>query len=102
MNQEYEYKISKELFEAVMEVELYVDKAFEYKLMPNLAEYGVSYNDFFFKCKEWASADFMLSSNNYCSCHIYDGGTECIKSFLGRSEQQAVFDACQWILKETK
>ena len=63
-------------------------------------------NDFFFKCKEWAaSKGFELFSTRLrdkkriaynCSLYGYYGDEE---DFNSTSEQQAVFDACQWILK---
>lgn len=55
----------------------------------------VEINYFFFACKEWASNK---------GCHIYSHTNAChihynVASFKSFSEQQAVFDACQWILE---
>lgn len=73
----------------------------------------VNINDFFFMCKEWSleqghrllsgvMSDLMLCEERYhCDVHklsvMYDDKYE---SFGGKSEQQAVFDACQWILEK--
>lgn len=102
-----EYKISKELFEAVIGVELYLDKSFDFKLMHDLSEYDLSYNDFFFACKKWAleqgysclsGKDRHLVKDERYVCSI-GSSKVLIEDFFADTEQQAVFDACEWILE---
>ena len=75
----------------------------------------VAINDFFFECKAWASdLTYVLKSTiNFCDIrkdglripdksdpNAYDDlhGWYRDINFTANSEQQAVFDACQWIL----
>lgn len=116
-------KISKELFEAVMNIKLgtyysdnieterrlWIDKDLIcWDAVPFVGE--ISINDFFFKCKEWVlTQGYYLASNIYsdgaCCQYFTEDSKECcecggVKSITihAESEQQAVFDACQWIL----
>ena len=116
------YKINKELFEAVCS-----DKIFNYINTSDriIFEFGhnnhqtyMSINDFFFKCKEWAlEQGYELSSGYrvygiqyegnksenklYCDCRYIENGIQVIR-FKANSEQQAVFDACMYILDKDK
>lgn len=112
------YKISKELFEAVMGESEYkktldciIDDSILYHI-PYSGNMEILINDFFFACKEWAFwNDYeivvrMRIVDIYRDEHKIDYGYEInhtnngiIKTswWIG-SEQQAVFDACQWIL----
>ena len=135
------YRISKELFEVVMKEKIIKTPKIENLVktknvityMPiNTAEShvatnwkGISINDFFFKCKEWAEK-FTTIGCGYGCWYISSGNgepslghlektgwakilvpfklesskhpPELIEGFLATTEQQAVFDACQWIL----
>lgn len=115
-------EISKELFEAVMNIKLgtyysdnieterrlWIDKDLIcWDAVPFVDE--ISINDFFFKCKEWANnKGYYLASNRYsdggCCQYFTEDSKECascggVKSIIihAESEQQAVFNVCQWI-----
>jgi len=111
------YKISKELFEAVynedyllrIEVGTYSIVAY----LTDGAEFTENIDTFFFACKEWAynQGYDMLSGGleaGLHSCYIdysdkrYTLSMKPINHFFAESEQQAVFDACQWILDKDK
>lgn len=118
------YNISKELFETVMN-----EKIIEYRgvfgsyisgTYNNHVNLGCcitvvstdggivscSINDFFFKCKKYA---LKQNISMYSYIHELNCGVEIVpkkkcnwldnKKFKSDSEQQAVFDACQWILE---
>lgn len=65
---------------------------------------------FFFKCKDWAfeqayqlescKTNKLLEDNKFESIYMCGGFYQysVIQNFYASSEQQAVFDACQWIL----
>lgn len=103
--------ISKELFETVMN-----EKIMYYRVEIDEIEYDyvkvnrhnpliMDVNDFFFMCKDWA---LKQNISMYSYIHELNGGVEIApkkkcnwldnKRFKADSEQQAVFDACQWIL----
>ena len=120
------YKISKELFEAVMSlkvIEFYCRNEIQYypadkervrciDWIPKLS--GCEYNDFFFKCKEWAfeqayqlescKTNKLLEDNKFESIYMCGGFYQysVIQNFYASSEQQAVFDACMYILDKDK
>lgn len=102
------YKISKELFEAVMNVETINGIT----LVPKLKEYDyvdgisytlksgggfISYDTFFFKCKKWAKTQGYVIWSYLDQANTFNFDGIKINSFISK-EQQAVFDACQWIL----
>lgn len=107
-------KVSKELFEAVMNVKinkLEIDN-FDY-IWINIDRTDLSrvdsINNFFFKCMNWSwSRECLLiispQGNNFKDKPFYKvkimNNAEYIKTFtdMKLSQQQAVFDACQWIL----
>lgn len=130
------YKISKELFEAVVGfkvIEFYCKNEIQYypadrervrciDWIPTLS--GYEYNDFFFKCKEWAlrqggltilSGTYKNTVEGFLQNKAYIGyaaiqyyvideyrtGTYCLKTYdriKASCELQAVFDICQRIL----
>ena len=77
-----------------------------------MIDYEYEYNiyELAHKCKEWAlSKGYYLASNKYsdggCCQYFTEDSNECascggVKSIIihAESEQQAVFDVCQWIL----
>ena len=78
------YKISKELFEAVIDFEV---------------DYCIGIDTFFFKCKEWALEQGYEIFTSGIKCSVYKISKGWIIDQLeSTSEQQAAFDACQWIL----
>lgn len=110
------YKISKELFENVMNCKVsYIQihsKHITYQyITDDLCESTIPIDTFFFKCKNFiASKGFGVSSGmgvyknstiDY-SCSLYmDRTGKCSKYFTDdNSEQQAVFDATQFILEQ--
>ena len=122
------YKISKELFEAVMDVkkecylqdiELIDENKIIYSYLVDEQFQEPRYdeeliNDFFFKCKEWAfeqayqlescKTNKLLEDNKFESIYMCGGFYQysVIQNFYASSEQQAVFDACMYILDKDK
>lgn len=111
----YNYKITRRLVEEVMGLEHMnstdfniVEDAILYK--DNEKKKLISINDFFFKCQKWCwdlTPKYTLFSS-YRNCTLYKRGDgsmfDFVKSFDNISQQQATFDACEWLLenKETK
>jgi len=107
------YKISKELFEAVMSlkvIEFYCRNEIQYypadkervrciDWIPTLS--GCEYNDFFFKCKEWLIGrgydNWSGYHENEYFCYVKTKNT-----FISNSEQQAVFDATDYVRRLTE
>lgn len=106
-------KISKELFETIFKGCVFSkinkeDFLIEYTQPCAIIENSwvnseISINDFFFECKEWAYSEsisyYIESGYTKYGCYAkvwFMGGHN--KEFRSDSEQQAVFDACQWIL----
>ena len=115
-----EYRISKELFEAIYGkniisfgfcVEGDRGQSINYNKYKILFDDGktkyVSINDFFFDCKKWALNKGYyfeirnMLSGTYLVLHFnYMQITDLSKNFSNlKSEQQTIFDACQWILE---
>ena len=105
------YNISKELFEAVMKCKInnygFGTSNIGIRVVTEMFdEILITYNDFFFKCKEWAlEQGYILESSfkDTSICVVYriinDGWSKTKEtSFSRSSEQQAVFDACMYIL----
>lgn len=112
-------EISKELFEAVIG-----DKVKYYCVNVDEIEYDcesfdrqnpliMMVNDFFFKCKKWASTKGYILfsktrlSSSLASCYFdvmgfHDYEDDYKDDFRAESEQQAVFNACMYILEQTK
>lgn len=112
-----DFEISKELFEAIFDEKIMIlsivgrknSKFIQYAYGYYTGVYTLSVNDFFFMCKEWAELkNLSLISGRYGTtdeyfCEISDPLDEdTMNSLYADSEQQAVFDACQWILLENK
>ena len=112
------YNISKELFEAVMNVKLTTDLSIapyynevngceeEDLILINYNFIWIPLDTFFFKCKEWAyKSGYVIDSRTSSagSSFIYERDYHWnipaeVKKIVSSSEQQAVFDACQWIM----
>ena len=112
------YNISKELFEAVMDEKVTTEISISpyYNeingceendlILINYNFVWIPLNTFFFKCKEWAlEQGYILESSfkDTSICVVYriinDGWSKTKEtSFSRSSEQQAVFNACQWLL----
>ena len=100
--------ISKELFEAVYNCNLSTDKEMNAFYIRHTEDNLGYINNFFFKCKEWANRlGYDLSTHSSFGkhyCDIHEMGQQepeyCISE--NSLEQQAVFDACQWILTQVK
>ena len=104
-------KISKELFEAVMNddnikfIGILRRVFIEYKYIDSGNTDKIHINHFFFKCKKWANRlGYDLSTHSSFEkhyCGIHEMGQQdpeyCLSEY--DTEQQAVFDACQWILE---
>ena len=108
-------KLSRELFEAVQgskfggDVKVVIeDDMVEYSVIG--ASVSESLSDFFFMCKKWAEFKcYIIKSYSYnkglgCAEVQWMSPENKVDKFEYReNEQQAVFDACQWILnKEIK
>lgn len=106
-----DYKISKELFEAVMGIETdrlfctgsFIKNDSNYLSTSIIEENKISINDFFFKCKEWVleqryglTSYMVKKDSGRATVWKHELGKS--KRFISTTEQQAVFDACQWIL----
>ena len=103
-------KVSKELFEAVMNIKinkLEIDD-FDY-IWINIDRTDLSrvdsINNFFFKCKKWAiEQKYYIRSfegkdgSGYATPEEISISGDMNFQLNADSEQQAVFDACQWIL----
>lgn len=106
-------KISKELFENIYNIKVNRIQIDEFHnvwidIDSNHLSRFDSVNNSFFKCKDWANKQgYRLLSgshdyNNKIICYIYKGYDyigDFDELFVAESEQQAVFDACQWILE---
>ena len=107
------YKISKELFEAVINVETISGIT----LVPKLKEYYyvdgisytlksgggfISYDTFFFKCKEWAYSQGYIIYSSTKSCSMFKEEVQLYCSNEDIPEQQKIFDACQLIIDKNK
>lgn len=103
------YEITRRLVEEVMGIEPM--NSVDFNIMEDTILYkdkkkkSISINDFFFKCQKWGwnlTPKYTLLSS-YRNCMLYKQGDgtmfDFIKSFDDISQQQAVFDACQWILE---
>ena len=115
------YRISKELFEAVRnhkinKINIYGSSKYfyifdDYLLDHNKVGREESYNDFFFECIDWAlKQKYILvtaprTDSRKATCSFDESGKHDYKddfhnNFREESIQQAVFDACQWILNQ--
>lgn len=116
------YKISKELFEAVMDVkkecylqdiELIDENKIIYSYLVDEQFQEPRYdeeliNDFFFKCKDWALKQGYIIGSYSDGLVILSSNKNVLKMIEWRdftehpakykSEQQEVFDSCQYIL----
>ena len=65
--------------------------------------------EFAFKCKEWAKLKYFIDIDSHCDCARW--GAEATSHngrpsvfyeqvFIGRTEPEAIFKACEYILKE--
>lgn len=97
------YDISKELFEAVCPDKIFKHIMYHDRIIFQFSHNGyetyMNINDFFFKCKKWALIKGYEISSKHNSYFIKYGKNTITPTILYTSEQQAVFDACQNILK---
>lgn len=95
------YNISKELFEEVrgFKVKSITTGSFIFFEMEDgySPNYGIPTDTFFFHCKEWAKTQGYVIWSYLDQANIFNFDGIKINSFISK-EQQAVFDACQWIL----
>lgn len=96
--------ISKELFEAIYNCNLSTDKdmkAFYIRLVSD--DFAGYVSGFFFKCKEWAfSQGYVLDSNSTKDGNAILRAGKHSHYITAHDEQQAVFDACQYLLKKKR
>ena len=113
------YEISKELFEAVMGfckneiAEMYVSDenifwhTYEDEFI-GIKDSKINVDTFFFKCKEWAlNEGYWLMTWKHkigAGCKVFRGhlNIRIDERLDADSEQQAVFDACMYILDKDK
>ena len=98
------YKISKELFEAVYNEDLLRIEIGTYSVVAYLTdgtEFTENIDTFFFDCKEWLlSKEYDIWSGyheNEYFCYVKTKNT-----FISNSEQQAVFDATDYVRRLTE
>lgn len=108
------YTISKELVEAVLDLKGYITSV--NVVGNNIEYYGThemyppklyteSIDTFFFKCKKWAKDkghflhSYPIKNSKYMCAFGYDIMMCPAYAEESDTEQQAVFDACQWILE---
>lgn len=104
------YEISKELFEAVYNEDLLRIEIGTYSIVAYLTdgtEFTENIDTFFFKCKEWLldMLDIDIStkvSKKEVIVELYIKEIIDFNYFHSTSEQQAVFDACMYILEQSK
>ena len=91
--------ISKELYEAVIEL--------DYRYITREEYDEINIHELAHKCKEWAyNKGFMLLSGLYIRgkiwCEIYKplDLNNTITQFGEDTEPEAIFKACEWILKQ--
>ena len=84
------------------------------KLRYHRGHYGINIHELAHKCKEWAfSKGYTLESasipkgnftSSYCVIMENTASRNCYSNFAvhGDTEQEAIFKACEWILKEIK
>ena len=105
------YKISKELFEAVYNEDLLrieVGTCSVVAYLTDGTEFTENIDTFFFDCKEWAlKQGYKLQSSpigiEYVCVFNSNGLTgNHFENFRADAEQQAVFDACMYILDKDK
>ena len=104
------YKISKELFEAVMDEKVTTEISISpyYNeingceendlILINYNFVWIPLNTFFFKCKEWAYNQGYIIYSSTKSCSMFKKEAQLYCSNENIQEQQKIFDACQWIL----
>lgn len=104
------YNISKELINAVLDVEIkgvyFAPNGRFFEIWDISRDDRIDTNDFFFRCKEWAYKQGYVLRSEICDIGgcliltIEDQGYLMNQYEIeADSEQQAVFDACQWILE---
>ena len=120
------YKISKELFEAVMSVKVTTELSISHYyneingceeddlILINYNFIWVPLDTFFFKCKEWAwskavHVNIVRNESGFKAVlehrfgmdfdGLLESYAEEVVQCMNPSEQQAVFNACQWILE---
>lgn len=111
------YNISRELINAVLNEDIkdiyFAPNGRFFETWNEERDDRVNTNDFFFMCKEWASRKgYILFSktrlnSSLASCYfdvmgLHDYEDDFKNDFRAESEQQAVFDACQWILENKR
>lgn len=104
------YSISKELFEAVYNEDLLRIEVGTYSIVAYLTdgtEFTENIDTFFFDCKEWLLniLDIDIStkvSKKEVIVELYIKEIVDFNYFHSISEQQAVFDACMYILDKDK
>lgn len=103
-------KVSKELFEAVMNIKINKLEIDDFNYIwininsTDLSRFD-SINNFFFKCKDWAiEQKYYIWSfegkdgSGYATPEEISISDNMNFQLNADSEQQAVFDTCQWIL----
>ena len=94
------------IFEKV--IECAYDKEWDSLHINYLGTNGVIYGylinlyEFAHKCKEWASRHGVNIWSWLNNVEIRDSHKCFVKSFVGDTEQEAIFKACEYIMEKTK
>lgn len=112
--------ISKELLSEVLREPIYAepyikcDELFWVRFyLPNVddgieQEVSINIYELAYKCKEWAlGKDFVLYSGSThrikgYRCDIYTKDGDVDEDFVGDTEPEAIFKACEWIMEQIK
>jgi len=71
--------------------------------MPDEVLYSINIHELAHKnCKEWAWGKGYTIVSSINSCLVYADGIGLVREYYNQPEQEAIFKAVEWILKETK
>ena len=92
------YNISKELFKEITGNDETINEHNKECIINGNTEEYISFNDFYFMCKEWAYSQGYIIYSSTKSCSMFKKEAQLYCSNENIQEQQKIFDACQWIL----
>lgn len=79
--------------------------------MPLMNDIPINIYELAHKCKEWAKLKYFIDIDSHSGCARW--GAEAVSHngrpsvfyeqvFIGRTETDAIFKACEWIMEQTK
>jgi len=97
---------SKHLLSEVLGVEILdckvVGNGIAYNAKDNYPTQSINIHELAHKCKEWASKHGVNIWSWLNNVEIRDSHKCFVKSFIGDTEAEAIFKACEWILEKIK